>query len=134
MFTEEEFAALLRKEHALRISKETQQLYTEAERSFDTDWMEVTDGLQRQILREAGVSELQMETALSHFRAAPYHYPALKQIPIYRRYQRSRQGPLNEGDSIPANLNLVDLTNRQVDFTALASGSRPVVVLAGSWS
>ena len=135
MFTEEEFAALLRKEDALRTSEETQKLYTEAEKSYDTDWMEVTDALQRRILTEAGVSELLLEVALTHFRAAPYHYPALKQIPIYHRYQRSRQGPLNEGDSIPANLKLVDLsTNSSIDFTALASSGRPVAVLAGSWS
>jgi hypothetical protein len=133
LFTEEEFAALLQREQALRTNAKTQQAYTEAERSFDTDWMEVTDALQRKILVEAGVSEQEIETALADFRAAPYHYPALKQIPIYHRYQRSRQGPLKEGDPIPANLNLIDLTSHcSVDFTAMASSGLPVVVLAGS--
>jgi hypothetical protein len=135
MFTEQQFAELLRREHALRTSSETQQAYTEAEQRFDTDWMEVTDALQRKVLTEAGVSKLQMEVALSHFRAAPYHYPALKQIPIYHRYQRSRQGPLNEGDALPADIKLIDLsTTCSVNFTAMASGPRPVVVLAGSWT
>jgi hypothetical protein len=135
MFTEEQFADLLRKEHELRTSSATQQAYTEAERSVDTDWMEVTDGLQRRVLRDAGVHEQQLEEALSDFRAAPYHYPNLKQIPIYHKFQRSRQGPLNEGDPVPENLNLVDLSSGGIaNFTALASGPRPIVILAGSWT
>lgn len=39
-------------------------LPSEAERREDTDWMEVTDGLQRRVLREAGVPPLQARPSM----------------------------------------------------------------------
>merc|ERR1711871_1558648 len=48
-------------ENKRRLSAETQALYRTAEESEDESWMEVTDRLQRDILREKGVDELEME-------------------------------------------------------------------------
>lgn len=63
--------ACLQREDALRLSSEVQQQYAAAELREDVDWMEVTDGLQRRVLREEGVAEEQLEVALRAMRGAP---------------------------------------------------------------
>ena len=74
----------------------------EADTADDTkDWMEVTDRLQRRLLREAGVPPLQEADALRALRAATYTFPALASIPLYRRYQRARAGDLLVGHAPP---------------------------------
>ncbi|PRW59105.1 iodothyronine deiodinase [Chlorella sorokiniana] len=93
MFSLEQLQAMLRREDELRLSAEVQEAYAAAELREDTDWMEVTEGLQRRVLREFGVPPHQEETALRHFRAAPHMHPELKPLAIYHRHQRSRQGP-----------------------------------------
>lgn len=50
------------------------------------------------------------------------------------RFQRSRQGDYGEGDSLPLGLELVDLDGRPTSLNDLCSGTRPLVVLAGSYS
>ena len=90
--------------------------------------------MQRRVLREFGIQPCQETEALRHFRAGPYHYPELKPLAIYHRFQRSRQGDLHEGDYLPTDISLVDLSCAPVDFSALGGGSLPLVILAGSWS
>ena len=146
MFDLETLSAMLTRENELRLSPQTQALYTEAEKKEDDDWMMVTDRLQRQVMREFGVAAADENRALLHFRAAPTHHPQLKAIPLYHRYQRSRNGDFRQGDTLPQNLHLYDLENRLVDFSALAGNgsgsgrgendenSDPLVVVAGSYS
>ncbi len=64
--------AFLQREDELRLSSEVQQQYAAAELREDIDWMEVTDGLQRRVLREAGVAEEHLERCLAAMRAVPY--------------------------------------------------------------
>ncbi|KAI7840526.1 hypothetical protein COHA_005825 [Chlorella ohadii] len=85
MFSLEQLQAMLRREDELRLSAEVQEAYAAAELREDTDWMEVTEGLQRRVLREFGVPPHQEETALRHFRAAPHLHPELKPLAIYHR-------------------------------------------------
>ncbi|KAL4440384.1 hypothetical protein ABPG75_003385 [Micractinium tetrahymenae] len=133
MFSLEQLEAMLRRENELRLSAETQAAYRDAELREDTDWMEVTDGLQRRVVREAGVPPHLEEAALRHFRAAPHMLPQLKPLAIYHRFQRSGQGPYSEGDALLPGLKLVDMRCRPVSLNELAAGLLPVVLLAGSW-
>jgi hypothetical protein len=66
--------ACLQREDELRLSSEAQQQYAAAELREDVDWMEVTDGLQRRVLREEGIAEEHLEHALRAMRAAPYKW------------------------------------------------------------
>jgi hypothetical protein len=91
---------VLQRETQLRLSSETQSKYAAAEKRHDTDWMEVTGGLQEQVLREHGVAEALLPAALRALRTAPYKFPQLKQFCIYHKYQRSRQGPA-VGSKVP---------------------------------
>lgn len=91
---EQEWAAVLSREDELRLSPETQVAYSAAEEHTSSiDWLEVTEGLQRKVLLEAGVSSGQMAAALAAMRSAPYRHPALKPLCIYHRHQRAYEGP-----------------------------------------
>ncbi len=70
---EQEWALILSREDELRLSSETQAAYEAAEaHTSSIDWLEVTEGLQRRVLREAGVADNQMAAALTAMRTAPY--------------------------------------------------------------
>lgn len=70
---EAEWALVLSREDELRLSPETQVAYAAAEaHTSSIDWLEVTEGLQRRVLLEAGVDAHQMAAALAAMRSAPY--------------------------------------------------------------
>ncbi|KAK9867669.1 hypothetical protein WJX84_003907 [Apatococcus fuscideae] len=100
-FTKDQLQKMLVREDELRLCPETQAAYAEAERSWRTDWMQVTIKLQEQVMREHGVSPFNMQAALRCFRSGPHEYPDLKPLALYHRHQRSREGPLCEGDLVP---------------------------------
>ena len=81
--------------------------------------MEVTDQLQRRLLRDAGVQPLQEADALRALRAATYTFPALASIPLYRHYQRARASDLRVGDAPP-------------DVPMLTADGAPTTLLAGA--
>jgi GrpB-like predicted nucleotidyltransferase (UPF0157 family) len=70
---QEAWASVLAYEDALRLSPETQAAYEAAEQhSSSRDWLDVTEGLQRRVLAEAGLSSSQMLAGLATMRGAPY--------------------------------------------------------------
>jgi hypothetical protein len=106
---------------ALRLAPETQRAYEKAEAEFlrvtdevlgdddafidCEDWLEVTDELQRRVVRkfasrgdfgdaEPGFRE---ERALRVLRSATNWYPSLRCIPLYVRFSRARTGTLVPG-------------------------------------
>ena len=126
------WAQVLQRETQLRLSPETQAKYAAAEKRQDTDWMEVTGGLQEDVLREQGVREEQLPAALRAMRTAPYKYPQLKKLCIYHKYQRSRQGPA-VGSTVP-NVMMVKLpeTGEVQEEGSLGLGGAEVAVLSGT--
>jgi hypothetical protein len=71
----EAWAAVLAYEDVLRLSPETQAAYEAAEQhSSSNDWLDVTEGLQRRVLAEAGLSSNQMAAGLATMRGAPYRW------------------------------------------------------------
>jgi hypothetical protein len=76
---------MLRREQQLRTSADTQAAYSAAESSGDTDWMEVTINLQKQVVSEFGIPPSELEHALYLLRTAHTHYPddpEFKEIPL----------------------------------------------------
>ncbi|KAF8064545.1 Ank3 [Scenedesmus sp. PABB004] len=101
-----EWAAVLAAEDALRLCPETQAAYAAAEQQDSaTDWLEVTEGLQRRVLAEAGVDGGAMHVALAELRAAPHRHAALKPLCLYHRHQRAWDGP-PVGSAVPPELRL----------------------------
>jgi len=126
------WAQVLQRETQLRLSPETQSKYAAAEKRQDTDWMEVTGGLQEDVLREQGVREEQLPAALRAMRTAPYKYPQLKKLCIYHKYQRSRQGPA-VGSTVP-NVMMVKLpeSGEVQEEGGLGLGGAGVAVRSGA--
>lgn len=125
---------VLLRENELRISTETQALFSQAELRADTDWMEVVEDLQREVLRSVAlVPEQEMAAALTCLRRAPYDYPELKSIPLYHRYQRSRRGQYGPGSNIPP-LTLQDMEGRPVPLISNENQFPLTVIVAGSYS
>jgi hypothetical protein len=122
---------MLIRENELRLSDEYQQRYNEAEKTSLTSWLDVTDELQRQIIRECHLDE-EMEDALLCLRCATQIYPDLNDIPLYVRYNRARDGDLQLGDIAP-NVPVVQLDGQETQlFDGLKSSS--TVLISGSYS
>lgn len=134
---------MLVRENELRLAPETQRAYERAERDgvvdecdgdegesncggsggdgewgtrrFD-DWLEVTDAVQRRVVREyistmsrvedgggggGRKAEGEEEILLRALRSATSWYPRLRDIPLYVRFNRARAGRLVPGDVLP---------------------------------
>lgn len=125
---------MLRREHYLRTCEETQAKYAQAEGREDTDWMEVTIGLQEQVIQEFKIKD--MKLGLYYLRRACDFYPDdpdFLTIPLYHKYQRSRQGDLRVGDKCPSVL-LHLLNGQSTDLLDLCQPNMPTCIFAGSYT
>ena len=121
---------MLIRENELRLSDEYQKRYSEAE-TTSSSWLAVTDELQQQIIREFNLDG-EMDDALSCLRCATQIYPDLKQIPLYTRYNRARDGDLQVGDIAP-DVPVIQLDGQESHlFDGLQSSS--TVLISGSYS
>ena len=127
---------MLRAEEAARRSEETQAAYGEAERG-GSDWLQVTEALQRRLLREAGVAPERAAAALFALRAAAQLFPCdaeLRSIPLYVRNNRAAQGSLREGDAVPDVLLHRGAAAHAVSLRTACAGPLPTLLVAGSWT
>jgi hypothetical protein len=88
---------MLAYEQTLRLSDAMQKRYREAEEKADTDWMEVTIGLQKQVLWDFGYDPNDPKI-LYQLRMAAVRHPDLA---LQVRYNRARKGKLRVGDAAP---------------------------------
>ncbi|KAK3250320.1 hypothetical protein CYMTET_40295 [Cymbomonas tetramitiformis] len=94
--------AILETENELRLSPAVQAAYAQAETDVSgCDWMDVTENLQRHVLREHfGVPLSDEARVLRAVRRCIHEYPELRAIPVYTRFQRARPGCLRAGDAV----------------------------------
>ncbi len=122
---------MLIRENELRLSDEYQKRYKDAEQISSSSWLDLTDEIQRQIIREFHLED-EMDDALLCLRCATQIYPELKEIPLYVRYNRARDGDLQVGDIAP-DLPVVQLSGEETQlFAGLKSSS--TVLIGGSYS
>jgi hypothetical protein len=123
---------MLRRENELRLYDEgVQERFRIAESTSSSDWMEVADQIQRQVLREFGIQPHHMVEGLRQLRSAALRHPELA---IYVRFNRCERGSLREGDPCP-NIVLYDLEGRrQKLLVGGGGGNRKLAILAGSYS
>jgi len=126
--------AILKREDQLRLSPEVQGKF--ADPSFDT--IHVAAEVQEQVAREFGFPDIAV--AVEMIRAAPALYPnnpEIRKIPHYLKFNRSCQGALQCGDTVP-DAYLAKLTGAPVGLyefiESLENKSKPLVVNAGSYS
>ena len=129
------------------MSEATQAEYGAAESgthgsSTHEDWLEGTEGLQRGVLTDAGVSTERMAAALYVLRAASQLFPGdaeVQHASLYVRHNRARPGTLKLGDELP-DVRLYSLqqstdgVKEHISLRAACSGAAPTLLVAGSWS
>jgi len=125
---------MLIRENELRTSEETQTLYALAEQEWDTDWMEVTEKLQKRVLTEFGVED--EDLGLKALRCAWQLYPDdpdFKEIPLYIKFNRARKGNFCDGDDA-LDTDVVCMNGSKDKLLNYVRGDVPLVIVAGSYS
>ncbi|CAB4428505.1 unnamed protein product [Rhizophagus irregularis] len=147
--TKEKLLTLLREEERRRLSPEIQKKYYEVgnDPTCGKDWMDVTDEMQHELVREFGYSD----EAVQLLRRAPQLYPddpEFRTTQVYVRNNIANIGNLTEGIQAP-DCPLVPLepsmftaiignTNTTspalVSLRSLCKSGRPLVLLGGSYT
>jgi len=89
--------------------------------------------LQRRVAREFGLSEDVGLQVMRNAEALLPGDPEVREISLYRKYNRCRDGPLQVGDAAP-NVHLHRLDGTELKLHELMQGSRKLVVIAGSYT
>ncbi|CAG8786093.1 14299_t:CDS:2 [Cetraspora pellucida] len=146
--TKEKLLALLREEERRRFSPEIQKKYdVGSDPTSGKDWMDVTDQMQHELVREFGYSD----EAVQLLRRAPQLYPddpEFRTTQVYVRNNIANIGNLTEGMPTPdcplvpldssiftsiidnSNTNLPNL----VHLRSLCKSGRPLVLMGGSYT
>lgn len=126
---------MVTRENELRTCPETQDKMHEAEGRGETDWMQVAQGVQEQVAREFGYGHM-VDEAVHILRTARNWYPDepfFKEVPLYVKYNRARNGPLHEGSLAP-DVPLMDLDGNETSLMSHGGVAEPLVVIGGSYS
>jgi len=125
----ETMVKILKRENELRRSDEVQISLDSCSGNVNGVYLE----LQRRVAREFGYGDCE-DDCVKAIRCAPLVYPdepAMSALPLYRKFNRSRDGPLQVGDPAPDVVlcSLADLSPVKLsDFAT----DKPLIVVAGS--
>lgn len=123
---------MVQRENELRVSDVWQLRFRGAEERQDTDWMECAAALQVEVVREFGFGP----DAANILRSAASLFPKdpfFKEVPLYVRYNRSRNGSMCEGSVVPK-LDLLCLDGTRRPLSDLGGDKAALVLIAGSHS
>jgi predicted ATPase len=121
---------LLRREADDRRSASVQREMEQAESSINSQWMDVIDRLQHRIVHEYSMSEGPFgHISVDDLRLAALRHP---EIAFWVKHNRARQGMLRVGDVSP-NVSVLIAADGHSTML-LTDETKPVVVIAGSWS
>jgi hypothetical protein len=138
--------AMLRRETEIRLSSELQEIFDSSVKKGEFDKVNnIFTSVQLQVIREFGFEEHELEDGLNLLRSASSSYPddiEIRNAAYYIKYNRSCQGDLKEGDSIPdltiytvdqQPIRLLDYYN-QTCRQSISKGTQeiPLVVFSGS--
>jgi len=146
--------AILTRENELRLSQCTQQKFKNVSDKPD-GWLSVVEELQYQVAREFNLSYnvalkvmRDAESLVQNKRMSALAQQKIKQVSLYRKYNRCIDSPLQVGD-VPPNVSLVRGGNTSSDIVKLHSileesfsdrtnlNSKhplPLVIFAGSYT
>lgn len=135
--------AILRRENELRLAPETQRLFAAAAKTVGgSGWLDVVEDLQRHVAKEFGLSEQVGLDAMRRAEALLPGDPEVKEISLYRKFNRCVDGDLAVGDVAPdAHLLSVGTgpgVGRGCKATTvhslLEASAQPLVLLVGSYT
>lgn len=128
---------MLIRENELRLAPQTQANYKRRMQEYGfSGFVMVTEDLQKQVAREFHLKE---EEGIKILRCAPYLVTSpqdqeeIKNISLYRKYNRINDGILSKGDSAP-NVTLFQTTGEIIPngLFSFKSTSKPLILIAGS--
>jgi len=153
------------RENYLRTCDETQAKFSAADRVSDGGIIAIVEELQRQVAREFLPQychdSAKIERAVEFLRCAANMFPEdeyFQTVPIYVKYNRCQNGPLEPGHTIPLDVNLLELAttvtsmsqatgimdnaeqealyekNHTVMLQSKFNPDRPIVLVGGSYS
>lgn len=131
---------MIKRENELRVSDEYQEMYRREAELPGHVWMDVSDVIQKRVLREFGYDEKsEQEDNLKLLRNASLIHPddaEFLTLPLYKRFNRCRDGDMKVGDAVNDCL-LEDLEGNKIRLLNQFGSERhdkPLVILAGSVS
>jgi len=132
---------MLQRENEIRLSDEIQMKYEEMVEKY----VEITEQLQKKVLIEFGFegNEKELECYRSALEMYPQQKEELKPLVYYYKYNRSRDGELKVGETVPLSSVLVTSLEGTTElplssfFTTTVTGDTsatplPLVICAGS--
>ena len=86
--------------------------------------------------RDRGRDGGAVQEVVDQIRTAHLRYPALGELSVYVRNNTARRGSLVVGDVAPSDFVVYGAGEEEVEFARLVreAGSRPLVVIAGSYT
>ena len=112
--------------------------FSEAERKFDSDWIEESELLQAQVALEfnlpRGIGVYAIQSAQARYPDDP-DIMGPKAIATYARHNKRFRGDLRVGDDMPnVKLYTMDELNETSLFDLSTSSTKPLIIFAGSYS
>jgi hypothetical protein len=100
--TPAEIKEVLRRENEARLSPETQARFAAVGEVGD-GWLEVVEALQREVAVACGLTERVGVAAMRNAERLldPIHHAEIREISLYRKYNRCKDGDLHAGDAAP---------------------------------
>ena len=97
-----EIKEVLRRENEARLSPETQARFAAVGEVGD-GWLEVVEALQREVAVACGLTERVGVAAMRNAERLldPIHHAEIREISLYRKYNRCKDGDLDVGDAAP---------------------------------
>lgn len=122
--------AMVLTENQLRLSNAWQERFAAAEKCPGSSWTEAADALQHHVAKEHGLGE-EGVLALRSARSLHPEEPFFQEVPLYVKYNRSRNGELGPGAAVPH----LEVLNLQCKPVCPWKGlSKPLVLIGGSHS
>mmetsp|Transcript_5540 Transcript_5540/g.5697 ORF Transcript_5540/g.5697 Transcript_5540/m.5697 type:complete len:132 (+) Transcript_5540:183-578(+) len=129
---------MLKRENELRLSSEIQRKYKNSKNKGFQGFVDVTEELQKQVVKEFRLKEDDglwiLRTAPSLF-SLPEEKEEISNLSLYRKYNRLENGKLSQGDNAP-NVELFNINGEVLSggLLSLISDiqSKPLVLIAGS--
>jgi hypothetical protein len=137
LLKKKDITPMLQREEELRFSEDVQQRFTIAESTGNSEWMDVAEELQLQVLTEFKYLTGNKEEDGSYLtRLLLHEYRLAAQnntINVQIRQNICRRGDLSVGDDA-INVRLTNINGENKHLLDYQKKGRPLVVIAGSYS
>jgi len=124
---------LLKREDEMRHSQEIQKQYDEGWAKYGIPPTSIEETMQKNLLLEFGIDPDVGLPIFWSYRSIYGDDPDIRDIALYIKYDRSGEGNLRVGNSMP-NVSLFTLDTKPIKLANYLSVEHPLVLIGGSYS